>query len=884
MSLPHGSISLDGQWSLTDQHGTTTTVAVPGPWTSQVRGQHFSSQTVIYRREFPLMTEPAMSDRVLLAFGGVNYSAVVRVNGVEVGSHVGGWTPFEFDVTGAVHAGENTIEVVVGYPVFGLADDDVAINEVPHGKQTWYGSGAGIWQSVELDVRPAQYLRTLVVRPHGASGVIAGRLELSRPLAEGDTVEVVVAEASTDEVVAHTTVDMTVGDVTADIRAEVADPVLWSPDAPARYRVTVTVRSATGEHSIQRSIGFRSIETRDGEFLLNGHPLEIRGVLDQDYHPGSSTIPESSEALRALFTDVKRLGFNLVRCHIKRPDRRYYELADELGLLVWTELPSWTRMTDRSATEGRALLEELIELDAHHPSIVIWTVINESWGIDLNDHGQRAWLVDTVDALRSWQPNALVVDNSACEPNFHLTTDIDDYHVYRSIPEGRRSWDAKIADFASRPNWTFSPFGDAQRVGTEPLVLSEYGNWGLPATLDQYDDGEEPWWFATGEKWAFGAAGGTGLLRRFDESGLAEVFGSWAQLIEQLQRAQMRANRYQTGSIRSHASLSGYVITQLSDVQWEANGLFDMNRAPKAGLDDFALMNQAAAVVLRTDTGAVRPGQTLSAVIDLVPPRTGMPGAPSAALLRVRVGDAQQMEMPLDLIERGARTVSITAPAEPGSYEVVTELLIDGEVHARDAAELIVVSAEAPTLGRAAVALQDDLAAWLGTIGVTPSSALHPDSLLVTTTLDRDARRHASGGGRVLVIVEDGDALGDAFNHLPFGSLAPRSGDGDWVPRIDWLRRSGALSRLPGGPIMGLPFEDVIGEWIISDIPAPLRPATVLSGVFSGWLQHPAATTVTMPWSRGEVTITTLRLRDGVESGVMNAAVARALLEHAGRS
>jgi hypothetical protein len=83
---------------------------------------------------------------------------------------------------------------------------------------------------------------------------------------------------------------------------------------------------------------------------------------------------------------------------------------------------------------------------------------------------------------------------------------------------------------------------------------------------------------------------------------------------------------------------------------------------------------------------------------------------------------------------------------------------------------------------------------------------------------------------------------------------------------------------------MGLPFEDVIGEWIISDIPAPLRPATVLSGVFSGWLQHPAATTVTMPWSRGEVTITTLRLRDGVESGVMNAAVARALLEHAGRS
>lgn len=883
MSLPHGSITLDGQWSLADQHGTTTTVTVPGPWTAQVTGQRFSSQTVVYSREVVLPHEPTGGDRAVLVFGGVNHSAVVRLNGTEIGRHVGGWTPFECDATDTLCAGENHIEVEVGFPEFGLSERGLAINEVPHGKQTWYGSGAGIWQSVALEVRPEQHLRTLVVRPDGASGVIRGRLELARPLAAGEAVTLDVVQADSGTTVAHASVALGADAVETPLRIEVVEPELWSPEKPTRYRVTATVRSATGEHRIHRTIGFRSIETRDGEFLLNGHPLEIRGVLDQDYHPGSSTIPASTEDLRALFTEVKRLGFNLLRCHIKRPDHRYYELADELGLLVWAELPSWTRMTDRSAAAGRALLEELIALDAHHPSIIIWTVINESWGIDLNDPDQRSWLIDTVEALRSWHPNALIVDNSACEPNFHLTTDIDDYHVYRSIPEGRRAWDAKISDFTTRPDWTFSPFGDGRRTGAEPLVLSEYGNWGLPHTLDQYENGQEPWWFATGAHWAFGAADGTGLLQRFEEAGLSAVFGSWSDLVDGLQRAQMRANRYQTGSIRRHADLSGYVITQLSDVQWEANGLFDMNRAPRAGLDDFVLMNQPAAVVLRTEQSAVVPGERVSVVIDLVPPRTGAPTSLTSALLRVRVGNTELITEHCEFKDRGTRLITVPAPSAVGVHEVVAELIVAGVVQARDAAELIVVPVEAAAIDRPMVAPQRDVADWLGTIGIPVASEPEPSALLVTTVFDRDARRHASAGGRVLVIAETSDALGDAFNHLPFGSLAPRTGDGDWVPRIDWLRRSGAFASIPGEPIFGLPFEDVIGDWIIADIPAPLRPATVLSGVFSGWLQHAAATSVTMPWSRGEVTITTLRLRGSGLSRAMNDAVARAFLVHAGR-
>lgn len=894
------SLNLDGEWALTLPTSSSAlgqglvNVRVPGPWTIQVPGFEDSHETVRYSRTFRLPIDWTSGQKLMLGFGGVNYAASVSVNGVAVGEHVGGWTPFDLDVTDAIVWGaDNELEVIVSYPPETGDAGTPSAAEVPHGKQTWYGTGAGIWQSVVLEQRHHQHLTALVVRADAESGAVSVDVRLAEPAVSGQQLTLrttMCGDAA--EAAATSTLTLVDGVQNATITHIVDGPVLWSLDAPNLYDVTVELASDTGVDRQTRTTGFRTFSARDSEVFLNGEPIEIRAVLDQDYHPGSSTIPESTEALEALFIEARRLGFNMLRCHIKRPDHRYYEIADRLGMLVWTELPSWLTMTERGARDGAALLTELIELDGHHPSIVIWTVMNESWGIDLRDAGQRAWLRETFDDVKALVPQSLVVDNSACEPHFHVKSDLDDFHIYRGIPESRIAWDDVIAEFAGRPDWTYSPFGDAERSGAEPLLLSEFGNWGLPYARDQYaSDWSEPWWFAAGADWAFGAAEGTGLMGRFESLGLDRVFGSWMQLISALHHAQMVANRYQTGSIRRHGSISGYVLTQLSDVQWEANGLLDMNRRPKEFNEDFRLINGDVAVVLRPDTYSVLGGSELAVTLDIVPPRPIAGYATGDAELRIIVAGETVSSRPVDLTLREESVVTVVLPDTPSECEVAAEVWWNGTLIARDAAFIVVLADERPELARPLIGSDGLVVDWIRALGWQAATAaadsgehdIDRTAVFVTRAFDARAQAHARSGGRVLVLAEEHGALGDAFDYLPAAKLGPRTGDGDWVPRQEWLRKEGAFAELPGGPLLGIAYEDLLGEFVITGIPAPMRPADVHSAIFSGWLRGAATTTATIAWSDGEVTLTTFRVREQLGRTPLAHVLGRALLAHAAR-
>jgi hypothetical protein len=180
---------------------------------------------------------------------------------------------------------------------------------------------------------------------------------------------------------------------------------------------------------------------------------------------------------------------------------------------------------------------------------------------------------------------------------------------------------------------------------------------------------------------------------------------------------------------------------------------------------------------------------------------------------------------------------------------------------------------------QAVCAPDDAVAAWLQGIEVPTTTDRRHDALLVTRCFDEPAQAHARRGGRVLVVAEDRQALGGAFAAPLLARLSPREGDGDWVPRFDWIRRSGPLAALPGGPLLDLAYENVIGELVIDFLPAPLRPAHLHSAVFAGWLQHRASTTITVPWSSGAVTITTFRLRTAGLHDRAAVALTRALLD-----
>ena len=887
-------LALDGRWNLElvdvpGVHPATAEVDVPGSWTLQVPGCELAHGTVRYSRTFEVPADWPQDGSLVLRFGAVNHGATVRLDGVEQGRHEGGWTPFEVPLDRSLlTGGPQRLEVDVSYPAL-LPDDPqaVSLQEVPHGKQTWYGTNAGIWQPVTLEHRPRQYVRDTHVRTEAASGGVTAVVHLAEQVSAGTVVAMRVREradgavdgaGAPGAVVAEARslrLDVA-GDNVVELSATVPDPRLWSPLAPHRYDVEIELQ---GEHEVLDAVtittGLRSVTTKDGSVLLNGEPIELRGVLDQDIHPGSTQRSENGEELEELFSAAKRLGFNLLRCHIKRPDPIYFEIADRMGMLVWAELPSWQRFTPRSAQAAQSLLEQMIRIDGHHPSIVAWTVVNESWGVDVRDQGQRSWMRATQQRAKELAPETLVVDNSACESNFHVRTDLDDFHVYRGIPERRASWDEWVDDYVSRPEWTFSPYGDAERTGEEPLVVSEFGNWGLPDIAELAGpDGLDPWWAAPGRDWAFGAAEATDTVGRFYKHRLDEVFGSWQGFVEATQRQQLLGTRYQIGSLRRRPQIAGYVLTQLSDVQWEANGLFDMDRRPRMFVDDLALVNGPSCVVLRAQSYAGFPGDVVTLTVDVVPEH----GAEGPAEVVLTVAGQAVERRQVDLGSRSTLTAEVVLPAEVSMAEVRAELHSGGRLLSRDVADVAVLPPVTPR-ERAVQTGEAVLAAWLTGLGVPVTACAGTGTLLVTRCFDEPAQAHARRGGRVLVVAEDASALGGAFAAPLLARLSPREGDGDWVPRFDWIRRRGPLAALPGGPLLDLAYEQVIGDLVIDFLPAPLRPAHLHSAVFAGWLQHRASTTITVPWSGGAVTITTFRLRTAGRDDAAAAALTRALLD-----
>ena len=283
-----------------------------------------------------------------------------------------------------------------------------------------------------------------------------------------------------------------------------------------------------------------------------------------------------------------------------------------MGMLIWTELPNGGMATDRSRGRKEKLLKGIVDRDANHPSIIIWTIINENWGVDLvNDADHRDWLKRTFAWLKAYDPTRLVVDNSPLAPSFHVESDIADYHFYAAIPDHRDEWDQFVDELASRASWLYSPHGDAVITGREPLMCSEFGNWGLPYPKDLRDEkGEEPWWFETGHDWGEGVMYAHGVENRFSDWSLDRVFGDLRRFVIAAQWQQFRALKYEIESMRRKPTLAGYVITELHDCHWESNGLLDMRRNPRVFHELFHIVNSDTVIVPKWERPSYWSGET----------------------------------------------------------------------------------------------------------------------------------------------------------------------------------------------------------------------------------------------------------------------------------
>lgn len=404
-------------------------ILVPYPPESALSGIGRHDDTMWYRRSFTV-PHGWQHDRVLLHFGAVDQQAVVRVNGVEVARHDGGYSHFTADITDALR-GSGEQELVV------RAVDRNEDGDFPVGKQRndpggiFYTGSSGIWQTVWMEPVAATHVQRLETTPDVATGALSVTTHSSNPA----TAEVTVRAQGGGRVVARGE-----GHTGTAVELHLNRPHLWSPDDPYLYDVTVRLRDdhgspvdRVGSYAGMRSIGLVTDTDGHRRIALNGTALFQEGPLDQGYWPDGIYTAPTDDALRFDLEKTKELGFNMVRKHMKvEPDRWYY-WADKLGLLVWQDMPALPIGESGNHSPPAAQrshysdgLHTMLRQHHNHPSIVVWVPFNEGWGEF--DTARFAGLVEQQDPSRLVDPDSGV---NCCYslPDTH-SGDIYDDHTY----------------------------------------------------------------------------------------------------------------------------------------------------------------------------------------------------------------------------------------------------------------------------------------------------------------------------------------------------------------------------------------------------------------------------------------------------------------------
>jgi len=338
---------------------------IPGDWNTQNAELFNYEGTLWFKHTFNY--EPS-DKQVFLYFGAANYDTKVYLNTKKAGEHEGGYTPFNFNVTALLKKGSNTLIVKV--------DNKRRIDAIPTNNFDWFNYG-GITRDVLLVELPASHVQTYTIQlKKGSATVISGSVKLNVPIAD-QKVTIEIPELKIKKEV--TTNDK--GEALFDIKT---NPVLWSPENPKLYAVTVS----TFTDKVTDQIGFRTIETRGREILLNGKPIFLKGVSVHEEAAFRNGRIFSAEEDRTLLTWAKEMGCNYVRLAHYPHNEQMIREAEKMGIMVWSEIPVyWTIQWEDPKVYANALnqLSEMMERDKNRANVIIWSIANETPHSDPRD-------------------------------------------------------------------------------------------------------------------------------------------------------------------------------------------------------------------------------------------------------------------------------------------------------------------------------------------------------------------------------------------------------------------------------------------------------------------------------------------------------------------
>jgi len=428
--------------------------------------------------------------RVYLVIGAADWHTTAWLDGRKLGEHRGGYTPFEFELTDYLKAGEKQRLVL-------------RIDDTPHpfkleGKQG-YGPARGVWQTPYLEVRGDDYLDHLLFFPDIENEQVGVEVHLPAPAAVDLPLTLIIRGNGAALEVTET---IPAGLTEHRFLIDLPGARLWTLEDPHLYEVEASLGGGATGDIISTYFGMRDISVVDlpgtdyRYVALNGEPIYLQLALDQAYHPeGYYTFP-SDAFMRDEILRSRRIGLNGMRIHVKVGIPRKLYWADRLGMLIMADVPnSWGEPTADMRREIDYAMRRMIHRDFNHPSIFSWVIFNETWGLYTStDEGtdQRTylpetqqWVVSMYEAAKALDPTRLVEDNSVCCGIGHTATDLNTWHSY--LPGW--AWREALArmDTATYEGGAWN-FEQGYRQGRQPNINSEFGNvWGYEGSTGDVD-------------------------------------------------------------------------------------------------------------------------------------------------------------------------------------------------------------------------------------------------------------------------------------------------------------------------------------------------------------------------------------------------------------
>lgn len=427
-------------------------ICVPGDWNTQKEKLFYYEGTVWYKKSFDYQLADKQN-RLYLYFGAANYQADVYFNGHKLGTHIGGFTPFNFELTPLLREKGNFIVVKV--------DNKRTKEGVPTLNTDWWNYG-GLTRDVKLIEVPPNFIQDYVIQLDPVNKKkIHGFIQLSGAASANKEIWLSIPELALNKIF------VTDKNGLAIVDHEIADIQYWMPENPVLYEVIMQ----TNEDQITDQIGFRSIETAGREILLNGRKVFLKGISVHEESPLRGGRANSLEDARQLLQWAQDLGCNYVRLAHYPHNEHMLRLADQLGILVWEENPVyWTIDWQNNSTYKNAenQLSELINRDKNRASVIIWSMANET----PVGSARNAFLTRLARHARALDPTRLIsaaLEQSDYQGNPQIRTISDPFAEVVDILSFNQyiGWYDGLPEKCQTINWKIEQ--------DKPVMISEFG-------------------------------------------------------------------------------------------------------------------------------------------------------------------------------------------------------------------------------------------------------------------------------------------------------------------------------------------------------------------------------------------------------------------------